>query len=53
MHNLLRKKRIRVDGMPNSLLRKINSLRSRCHTLKLTNIKYQVMNRSIGIVNLN
>jgi hypothetical protein len=53
MPNLLRKKRIRIDAMPNLLLREINSLRSRCHALRLTNIKYQVMNCSIDIVNFN
>jgi len=53
MHNPLRKKRIRVDAMSSSLLREINKLRSRCHALKLTKIKYQVMNCNIGIVNLN
>jgi len=40
---LLRKKRIRVDSMPNLLLMEINRLRSRCHALRLTNIKYHVM----------
>ena len=40
MLNLLRKKRVRVDAMPNSLLREINSLRSRCHALKLAKIEY-------------
>jgi hypothetical protein len=29
--NPSRKKRVRVDVMPNSLLRKINSFRSRCY----------------------
>jgi hypothetical protein len=43
MLNPLRKNRIRIDVMPNSLLREINSLRSRCHALKLANIKYHVM----------
>jgi hypothetical protein len=31
MLNPSRKKRVRVDDMPNSLLRKINSFRSRFH----------------------
>jgi hypothetical protein len=53
MPNPLRKKIIRVDVIPNSLLKKINSLKSRYHALRLTNIKYQVMNCSIDIVNLN
>jgi len=40
----LRKKRIRIDVMPNLLLREqINSLRSRYHALRLANIKYHVM----------
>jgi hypothetical protein len=44
MLNPLRNKIIRVDDMSNnSLLREINSLRSRCHALRLTNIKYHVM----------
>jgi hypothetical protein len=43
MLNPLRKKRVRVDVMPNSLLREINSLRSRCHALRLTNIEYHDM----------
>jgi hypothetical protein len=43
MLNLLRKKRVIVDAMPNSLLREINSLRSRCHALRLANIKYHDM----------
>ena len=40
MLNPLRKKRVRVDAIPKLLLMKINSLRSRCHALKLENIKY-------------
>jgi hypothetical protein len=40
MLNPLRKKRVRVDVMPNSLLRETNSLRSRCHALRLANIEY-------------
>jgi hypothetical protein len=43
MLNSLRKKIIRVNAIPNSLFREINSLRSRCHALKLANIKYHVM----------
>jgi hypothetical protein len=43
MLNPLTKKRVRVDVMPNSLLREINSLRSKCHALRLTNIKYRDM----------
>jgi hypothetical protein len=43
MLNPLKMKRIRVDAMPNSLLREINSLRSRCHALRVANIKYHVM----------
>jgi hypothetical protein len=40
MLNPFRKKRIRIDTMPNSLLREINSLRSKYHALRLTNIGY-------------
>ena len=40
MLNVLGKKRIRVDTMPDSFIRKINSLRSRYHALRLTNIEY-------------
>lgn len=40
MLNPLRKKRIRVDAMPNSLLREINSLRHSCPALRLANIEY-------------
>ena len=43
MLNPLRKKRVRVDAMPNLLLREINSLRSRCHALRLANIEYHDM----------
>jgi hypothetical protein len=53
MPNPLKKKRIRVDIMPNSLLREINSLSSRCHALRLANIKYHVMIVVLCIVNLN
>jgi hypothetical protein len=40
MLNPLRKKRVRVYAMPNSLLREINSLRSIRHALRLTTIRY-------------
>jgi hypothetical protein len=43
MLNPLRKKRVIVEAMPNSLLREINSLRSRCHALRLGNIEYHDM----------
>jgi hypothetical protein len=43
MLNPLRKKKVRVDAMPNSSLREINSLRSRCHALRLANIEYRDM----------
>jgi hypothetical protein len=50
MINPLRENRIRVDTMPNSLLRKINSLRSRYHALRLAKTKYIKMIVSIGIL---
>jgi hypothetical protein len=53
MINPLRKKRIRVDVIPNSLLREINSLRSRYNALRLTNIKYHIIIVALCIVNLN
>jgi hypothetical protein len=40
MLNPLRKKRIRVDTMPNSLLREINGFWSRYHALRPTNSEY-------------
>ena len=40
MLNPLRLKKIRVDTMPNLLLREINSLRSRYHARRLVNIEY-------------
>jgi hypothetical protein len=46
--NLLRKKRVRVYAMPNSLLRETNSLRSICHALRLAAIKCSSCNLSIG-----
>jgi hypothetical protein len=36
----LGKKGIRVDIMPSSVLREINSFRSRYHALRLANIEY-------------
>ena len=39
MLNPLRKKRVRVYTMPNSLLREANSLRSIHHALRLANIR--------------
>jgi hypothetical protein len=46
------KKRVRVDTMPNSLLREINSFRRKYHSL--VDGKHQVSSYdgSIGIVNL-
>jgi hypothetical protein len=35
-----KKKKIRVDTMPNSLLREISSLRSKYHAFRLAGIKY-------------
>ena len=43
MLNPLRKKRIRVDTMPNSLLREINGFWSRYHALRLANNEYHDM----------
>ena len=43
MLNPLRKKKVKIDVMSNSLLREINSLRSRCHALRLANIEYHDM----------
>jgi hypothetical protein len=43
MLNPLRKKRIRVDTMPNSLLRGINGFWSRYHALRPTNSEYHDM----------
>jgi hypothetical protein len=43
MLNSLRKKRIRVDTMPNSLLRGINGFWSRYHALRPTNNEYHDM----------
>jgi hypothetical protein len=40
MLNPLRNKRIRVDTMSNSLLRKINGFWSRYHALRPTNSEY-------------
>jgi hypothetical protein len=40
MLNPLRKRRVRVYVMPNSLLRKTNSLRSIHHALRLATIMY-------------
>jgi hypothetical protein len=40
MLNPLRKKRVRVYAMPNSLLRETNSLRSIRHALRLATIRY-------------
>jgi hypothetical protein len=50
MLNLLRKKRVRVYVIPNSLLRKTNSLRSICHALRLATIKYSSCNLSTSIL---
>jgi hypothetical protein len=50
MLNLLRKKRVRVYTIPNSLLRETNSLRSIHHALRLATIKYSSCNLSIGIL---
>jgi hypothetical protein len=40
MLNPLRKRRIRVDTMPNSFLREINGFGSRYYALRLTNSEY-------------
>jgi hypothetical protein len=50
MLNPLRKKRVRVYTMPNSLLRETNSLRSIHHALRLATINYSSCNLSIGIL---
>jgi hypothetical protein len=50
MLNPLRIKRVRIYIMPNSLLRKTNSLRSIYHTLMLATIKYSSCNLSTGIL---
>jgi hypothetical protein len=50
MLNPLTKKRVRVDVMPNSLLREINRLRSKYHALRLTNIKYRDMVVALSIL---
>jgi hypothetical protein len=50
MLNPLRKKRVRVYAMPNSLLKETNSLRSICHALRLVTIKYSSCNLSVGIL---
>jgi hypothetical protein len=50
MLNPLRKKRVRVYIMPNSLLRETNSLRSIHHALRLAIIQYSSCNLSIGIL---
>jgi hypothetical protein len=50
MLNPLRKKRVRVYVMPNSLLRETNSVRSICHVLRLATIKYSTCNLSTDIL---
>jgi hypothetical protein len=50
MLNPLKRKRIRVDTMHNSLFRKINSLRSKYHALRLAKIKYINIIVSINIL---
>jgi hypothetical protein len=50
MLNPLRKKRVRVYTMPNSLFRETNNLRSIHHALRLATIKYSSCNLSIGIL---
>jgi hypothetical protein len=50
MLNPLRKKRVKVYDMPNSLLRKTNNLRSIRHVLRLTTIKYSSCNLSTSIL---
>ena len=53
MLNPLGKKRIRVDAIPNSLHREINSLRSRYHAFGLTSIKYTDMTMALAYCYLN
>jgi hypothetical protein len=48
--NPLERKKIRVDTMPNSLLREINSLRSGYYAFRFTNIKYSNIIVRIGIL---
>jgi hypothetical protein len=50
MLNPLKKKRVRVYAMPNSLLRKTNNLRIIRHPLRFATIKYSSCNLSIGIL---
>jgi hypothetical protein len=50
MLNPLRKKRIRVYVMPNSLCRKTNNLKNISHALRLTTIKYSSCNLRTGIL---
>jgi hypothetical protein len=50
MLNPLRKKRVRLYTIPNSLLRKTNSLRSIHYALRLATIKYSSCNLSTGIL---
>jgi hypothetical protein len=50
MLNPLRKKRVRVYVIPNSLRRETNSLKSIHHALRLTTIKYSSCNLSTVIL---
>jgi hypothetical protein len=50
MLNPLRKKRVRVYIMLNSLLKETNSLRSIHHAFRLATIKFSSCNLSIGIL---